>query len=67
MTKKTTRTRAEAKKMMWEYYRDNKGALPKWISEFREEILARLLSGLAPSIAFKVGPQTTKFDTPLIG
>ena len=43
--KKTTRTRAEAKKLMWEYYRDNKETLPKWIRECREEILAELVSG----------------------
>jgi hypothetical protein len=39
------RTRAEAKKLMWEYYRDNKEFLPKWIREFREEILELLVSG----------------------
>ena len=42
---KETRTRAEAKKLMWEYYRDNKASLPKWIVEFREEILNLLLQG----------------------
>ncbi len=45
MTKKTTRTRAEAKKLMWEYYRDNKESLPKWIREFREEIISELQIG----------------------
>ena len=39
------RTRAEAKKLMWEYYRDNKEFLPKWIAEFREEILSSLTAG----------------------
>ena len=42
---KETRTRAEAKKLMWEYYRDNKASLPKWIGEFREEILTSLING----------------------
>ena len=42
MTKKTTRTRAEAKRLMWEYYRENRESLPKWIHDFREEILAEL-------------------------
>jgi hypothetical protein len=38
-------TRAEAKKLMWEYYRDNKASLPKWIRECREEILTQLALG----------------------
>ena len=46
MTKtKNVRTRGEAKKLMWEYYRDNKASLPKWIGECREEIIGRLMSG----------------------
>jgi hypothetical protein len=44
MTKKTTRTRTEAKKLMWEYYRNNRASFPKWIREFREEILEILIS-----------------------
>ena len=44
-TKKTTRTRAEAKKLMWEYYSENKASLPTWIREFREEILESLGRG----------------------
>ena len=45
MTKKTTRTRAEAKKLMWEYYSENKASLPTWIRECREEILMKLVNG----------------------
>ena len=45
MTKKTTRTRAEAKRLMWEYYRDNKTKLPRWIREFRERILTEIERG----------------------
>jgi len=53
MTKtKETRTRAEAKKLMWEYYRDNKASLPKWIGEFREEILGNLISGVDVKSSF---------------
>ena len=44
-TKKTTRTRAEAKKLMWEYYSENKSSLPSWIRECREEILEELMNG----------------------
>ena len=43
--KKTTRTRAEAKKLMWEYYSENKANLPEWIREIREEILSDLILG----------------------
>ena len=53
MTKKNgTRTRAEAKKLMWEYYRDNKASLPKWIVEYREEILDNLIFGETMEMAF---------------
>ena len=53
MTKKNgTRTRAEAKKLMWEYYRDNKASLPKWIGEYREEILENLVDGRDVTIVF---------------
>ena len=38
-------TRTDAKKLMWEYYRDNKASLPKWIRECREEILDELTGG----------------------
>jgi hypothetical protein len=44
-TKKEKRTRAETKRLMWEYYSENKEWLPKWIREYREEILASLSNG----------------------
>ncbi len=50
--KKDVRTRAEAKKLMWEYYRDNKASLPKWIVECREEIIEGLISGDSLEVAF---------------
>ena len=50
--KKETRTRVEAKKLMWEYYSENKSSLPKWIGEFREEILAAIVSGEHANIVF---------------
>jgi hypothetical protein len=53
MAKKNgTRTRTEAKKLMWEYYRDNKASLPKWIGEYREEIIDNLIFGETTEIAF---------------
>ena len=53
MAKKNgTRTRAEAKKLMWEYYRDNKASLPKWIGECREELIRQLILGNNASDVF---------------
>ena len=51
-TKTTTRTRAAAKKLMWEYYRDNKASLPEWIGEFRDEVIVALTSGVAVDLVF---------------
>ena len=50
--KKDVRTRAEAKKLMWEYYRDNKTSLPKWIGEYREKIIDSLILGKNPQSIF---------------
>jgi hypothetical protein len=52
MTKTTTRTRAEAKRLMWEYYRENKQSLPSWIQQFREEILRNICLGHDVSAVF---------------
>ena len=46
------RTRAEAKKLMWEYYRDNKEFLPKNISLHRESLIADIGLGMAVDLAF---------------
>ena len=61
--KKDVRTRAEAKKLMWEYYRDNKASLPKWIGEFREEVLSELRTGLLPEKVFGDIVQNEQSDT----
>ena len=64
MAKKNgTRTRAEAKKLMWEYYRDNKASLPKWIGECREEILSNLIGGGSVSVAFSIAIGNVDHDT----
>jgi hypothetical protein len=55
MTKKTTKTRAEAKKLMWEYYRENKALLPNHIKGLREDIISNLMAGFSPSHAFHTG------------
>ena len=52
MTKKTTRTRAEAKKLMWEYYRDNKDLLPEAIRVERESLIAEIELGTEVDLAF---------------
>ena len=61
--KKTTRTRAEAKKLMWEYYRDNKETLPKWIRECREEVLEQLIQGQSTSDVFRSIVRSVEQDT----
>ena len=64
MTKtRETRTRAEAKKLMWEYYRDNKTSLPKWIGEFREDILADLVVGVQVEHSFANVVRNAEQDT----
>ena len=52
MTKKTTRTRAEAKKLMWEYYSTNKATLPRWVRQFREDVILKLTIGLSAKSVF---------------
>jgi hypothetical protein len=53
MTKKTEiRTRAEVKRLMLEYYSKNRVSFPRWIKEFREEIIALIESGGPPSVIF---------------
>ena len=52
-TKKTTRTRAEAKKLMWEYYSENKASRPTWIRECREEIISNISSGNTAEFVFE--------------
>jgi hypothetical protein len=60
--KKEMRTRAEAKKLMWEYYSKNKASLPKWIRECREEILSELMNGTDVDRTFE---SMTVFETPI--
>jgi hypothetical protein len=54
MTKKTTRTRAEAKRLMWEYYQENKSLLPNHIKALREDIISNLMDGFSPSHVFYI-------------
>ena len=60
---KETRTRAEAKKLMWEYYRDNKASLPKWIVECREEIISGLITYKSAKHAFGDALQGIDYKT----
>ena len=59
---KNVRTRAEAKKLMWEYYRDNKASLPKWIGEFREEVISGLVHGKSARLAFNEAIQEVNYE-----
>lgn len=42
---KNDRLRDEAKRAMWLYYKDNKSAMPKWIREYRDEIIEQIQAG----------------------
>ena len=63
MTNKTTRTRTEAKKLMWEYYRDNRSWLPGWITEFREDVIKLLVEGKNVTEVFNEIVQNVESDT----
>ncbi len=60
---KITRTREEAKKLMWEYYQENKSTLPSWIRECREEIISSLMKGFDCSNAYVECTEIVSFDT----
>ena len=62
--KKTTRTRAEAKKLMWEYYSENKSSLPTWIRECREEVISSLVDGADVRDTFDLIIEIVESDTP---
>jgi uncharacterized secreted protein with C-terminal beta-propeller domain len=61
-TKKTTRTRAEAKKLMWEYYSENKASLPTWIRECREDVIEDLINGLSAETVFSKIIESVELD-----
>jgi hypothetical protein len=63
MTKKMTRTRAEAKKLMWEYYRDNRQSIPSWISQYREDLILKLRNGSSVRGAFLSLTENEECDT----
>ena len=65
MTTKTKKTllRNEAKKLMWEYYKENKSTLPKWIVECREEILTALMKGQCVRTVFTSITENVAYDT----
>ncbi len=44
LTKKQA-LREEAKLVMWNYYKENKTQLPKWIREYREDVIEGLMNG----------------------
>lgn len=60
---KDVRTRTEVKELMWEYYRDNKVSIPKWIQECREEIIESLMTGTCVVETFGSFNQTVECDT----
>jgi hypothetical protein len=63
MNKKTTRTRAEAKKLMWEYYRENKASLSKWVRSHREQIIQDITFGTPVETAFQQYSENVELNT----
>ena len=49
---KNDRLRDEAKRAMWMYYREHKSRMPKWIREYREEIIEGIQEGMTPEGIF---------------
>jgi hypothetical protein len=60
MTRKTTRTRAEAKKLMWEHYKERKQELSKMVRNSREQIIAEIMSGQTAELAFRGSTKETQ-------
>ncbi len=54
MTVKTKkqRLRDEAKLAMWNYYSEQKAWMPKWIREYREEVISGIESGQTAEVVF---------------
>jgi len=49
---KNDRLRDEAKRAMWTYYKDSREWMPKWIREYREEIIESISSGSTAADVF---------------
>jgi hypothetical protein len=49
---KLEQLRAESKRVMWEYYSAHKTTLPKYIKEYREDIIIGLMKGLSVEEVF---------------
>jgi len=56
MTVKTTkkRLRDEAKLAMWNYYSEQKAWMPKWMREYREDIISGIESGQTAEVVFNM-------------
>ena len=65
LTKKQA-LREEAKLVMWNYYKDNKARLPKWIREYREDVIEGLMNGEDVETVFSTIVETVERDLALL-
>jgi hypothetical protein len=65
LTKKQS-LREEAKLVMWNYYKENKGRLPKWIRGYREDVLEGLMNGRDVQTVFSTIIETVERELGLL-
>ena len=65
LTKKQA-LREEAKLVMWNYYKENKARLPKWIREYREDVIEGLMNGKDVETVFSTIVETVERELALL-
>jgi hypothetical protein len=65
LTKKQA-LREEAKLNMWNYYKDNKNRLPKWIRGYREDVIEGLINGKDVETVFSTIVETVERDLSML-
>ena len=63
---KQQRLRAEAKLVMWNYYKENKARLPKWIRGYREDVIEGLMNGKDVETVFSTIVETVERELAML-
>jgi len=63
---KQQRLREEVKLVMWNYYKENKAQLPKWIREYREDVIEGLMNGEDVETVFSTIVETMERELVLL-
>ena len=58
--------REEAKLVMWNYYKENKDRLPKWIRGYREDVIEGLMNGEDVETVFSTIVETVERELVLL-